>query len=205
MSKIYILNAPPNSGKDTLGDYLVKEHGWHKEQMKTPLFTIAAAMLGLTLEQFVLLYSSREWKESYNPVVKMTIRELMIKISEDFVKPVVGKEAFGILAAKQISCLPLDSTVVFSDGGFVEEIKPLVDMFGKENVVIVRIHRKGCNFENDSRKYITDQEADELGVNIHDFYNDEQPLPDLFVDFEHFIDFLDEKIQIVVDTSFHLS
>ena len=55
--KILLLNAPPNSGKDTLADYLVKEHGWYKEQMKTPLFTIAAAMLGLTLEQFMLLLS----------------------------------------------------------------------------------------------------------------------------------------------------
>ena len=91
--KILLLNAPPNSGKDTLADYLVEEYYWYKEQMKTPLFTIAAAMLGLTLDQFMVLYDNREWKESYSPVVKMTIRELMIKISEDFVKPVVGKEA----------------------------------------------------------------------------------------------------------------
>lgn len=193
MSKIYILNAPPASGKDTLADYFVKEHGWCKEQMKTPLFTIAAAMLGLTFEQFMVLYSNREWKETYHQTIKMTPRQLLILISEDFVKPVCGQTAFGVLAARRLLLQDIDKNTVFSDGGFVEEIKPLVDTFGKDNVVIVRIHRKGCNFENDSRKYITDQEADEVGVRVHDFYNDEQPLPELFVDFEHFIDFLDKK------------
>lgn len=193
MSKIYILNAPPNSGKDTLGDYLVKKHCWHKEQMKTPLFTIAAAILGLTLEQFMLLYSNREWKETYHQTIKRTPRQLLILVSEDFVKPICGQNAFGVLATRRLLLQDIDKNTVFSDGGFVEEIKPLADTFGKENVVIVRIHRKGCNFENDSRKYITDQEADELGVRVHDFFNEEQPLPELFADFACFIDFLDKK------------
>ena len=189
MSKIYILNAPPNSGKDTLGDYLVKEHCWHKEQMKTPLFTIAAAMLGLNLEQFVLLYSSREWKETYHQTIKMTPRQLLILVSEDFVKPICGQNAFGVLATRRLLLQDIDKNTVFSDGGFVDEIKPLVDTFGKENVVVIRIHRKGCTFDGDSRSYITNRQADELGINIHDFYNDEQPLETLYEDFVHFIGF----------------
>ena len=193
MSKIYILNAPPASGKDTLSDYLVKEHGWCKEQMKTPLFTIAAAMLGLTLEQFMLLYSNREWKETYHQTIKMTPRQLLILISEDFVKPVCGQNAFGVLATRRLLLQDIDKNTVFSDGGFVEEIKPLVETFGKETVIVIRIHRKGCTFDGDSRSYITDKQADELGINIHDFYNDEQPLETLYEDFVHFIGFLSDK------------
>lgn len=193
MSKIYILNAPPNSGKDVISDHLVQKRGYYREQFKTPLFVIAAAMLGLTFEQFMVLYQDRDYKEGKHQTTGISIRELMIKISEDFVKPICGQNAFGVLAARRIMQNDTHDDFVFSDGGFVKEIEPLCNTFGKDNVVIMRIHRKGCNFENDSRKYITDQEADELGVRVHDFYNDEQPLPELFADFEHFIDFLDEK------------
>lgn len=188
MGKIYILNAPPNSGKDVIADHLVQKRGYHKEQFKTPLFVIAAAMLGLSLQRFMTLYQDREYKESKHPTIGMSIRELMIKISEDFVKPICGQNAFGVLAARRITQSDTHDDFVFSDGGFVKEIESLCDTFGKDTVVIIRIHRKGCNFENDSRKYITDKDADELGVRVHDFFNDEQPLPELFDDFEHFID-----------------
>ena len=113
----------------------------------------------------------------------MTPRQLLILVSEDFVKPICGQNAFGVLATRRLLLQDIDKNTVFSDGGFVEEIKPLVDTFGKENVVVIRIHRKGCTFDGDSRSYITDWQADELCINIHDFYNDEQPLETLYEDF----------------------
>ena len=49
-----------------------------------------------------------------------------------------------------------DKLFIFSDGGFNNEIKSLMNDFGirRKDVTIVRVDRKGCSFAGDSREYI---------------------------------------------------
>ena len=42
-----------------------------------------------------------------------------------------------------------------TDGGFIEEVCPLVDQLGYENVLILHLYRENTSFEKDSRRYIT--------------------------------------------------
>lgn len=155
MKKLLILNGPPNSGKDTLADLLVKREGFNKLQFKDSLFNILASTLGMTTEEFLANHYSREDKE--NPIFKlvhngdlMSPRQALIHMSENVIKKEFGENIFGINVAKRLK----DGWNVTSDGGFVEELEAIIDEIGHSNVIVVRIHRDDCSFENDSRKYL---------------------------------------------------
>lgn len=44
--------------------------------------------------------------------------------------------------------------MVFSDSGFQSEMEPLIEQFGIDNVVLVRLNRDGYDFSGDSRSYL---------------------------------------------------
>lgn len=174
-NKVIILNAPPNAGKDEIAMGLCINFDATHEEMKAPLFTIGAAMLGITEEVFRVKYSNREWKESVHPLINMTIRQLFINISEVMLKPLLGISVFGKLAANRMDADTLeDYGYVFSDGGFDYELQPLIDKFCADSVYVVRLHRDGCTFDGDSRSYFTDEQLTALGIkNTMDFVNNQ--------------------------------
>lgn len=154
MAKIIILNAPPHAGKDTIGA-LVKDYSpvpLLKMSFKAPMFDIACAMLGKTdYCKFIEIYDDREQKEKPQSFLNgKSPREFMIWISESVIKPQFGNEYFGRRFAETASAS--DIPVICTDGGFPDEIVPLV-MQGNE-VKICRLHRSGFTFEGDSRDYI---------------------------------------------------
>lgn len=100
-----------------------------------------------------------------------TPREVQISLSEDFLKPLHGKEVFGKLLIRRIDFLvdrKITKTVVVSDCGFREEAMQIVEHFGWPNVVLWRIHRDGCTFKKDSRNHI---DLKDLGVACYDVFN----------------------------------
>ena len=74
----------------------------------------------------------------------------MIWISEDVIKPQFGDQYFGVVMAEAVrdSHVP----VVITDGGFPDEVKPLVSAGIQAN--ICRLHRDGYTFAGDSRDYL---------------------------------------------------
>lgn len=154
MAKIIILNAPPGAGKDTIGA-LIKDYSpvpLLKMSFKAPMFDIACAMLGKRgYQKFLEIYDDREQKEKPQPFLNgKSPREFMIWISEAVIKPQFGNEYFGWRFAEYAN--HADIPVICTDGGFPEEIKPLVR--SEHEVVICRLHRSGYTFAGDSRDYI---------------------------------------------------
>lgn len=180
-NKIIILNAPPSAGKDEIATGLCVNFDTVREEMKTPLFTIGAAMIGMTEMEFRVKYQDRWWKEQAASFIGITIRQLFINISEVMLKPMLGKAVFGKLAANRMREDYLkDYGYVFSDGGFDYELQPLIDKFGADNIYICRLHREGCTFEGDSRSYFTDEQLEVLGIkNIMDFVNNQPSIYEL--------------------------
>jgi hypothetical protein len=85
--------------------------------------------------------------------VNLSIREAMIYISEIIMKPRFGANFFGVARAKAI----VDGEIaVDSSTGFIEELPPLIERLGQENILLIRVHREGATFEGDSRNYIPD-------------------------------------------------
>lgn len=167
--KVVLLNAPPNAGKDFAAAHLVSCTFAKHCEFKNTLHNIAMAVTGLSSEEYYLIYNDRELKEKPHPkFFGKSPREMMIWISEEVCKPEFGKYFFGIAAA---NTLDLKKGSVFSDSGFPDEVYPLAEVVGPENVYVVRFTRNGATFEGDSRGYLKEEDCPK-GVNFIDLTND---------------------------------
>ncbi|WP_424679467.1 hypothetical protein [Escherichia coli] len=153
MAKVIILNGPAGCGKDTLAMALV-EMGFAKgiTSFKNPMFSIALAALGHdAYREFLDGYDDRARKEKPEGFLNgLSRRQIMIAISEQFIKPVFGADYFGKYLAENLP--DGDEVFVVSDGGFASEVAPIVA--AGHDVRIVRLHREGYTFEGDSRGYL---------------------------------------------------
>ena len=150
---VILLNAPPNSGKDTIADELVRSLGFIKKEFKTSLYEayfnyhhVPESMVNILMNYF----TSRELKDTPTELFNnKTPRQALIDFSEKVYKPLHGKDVF---AKAAIEGLDANKHYVFSDCGFTEE----VDSLAKSDIplLLIQLDREGCTFDNDSRKYI---------------------------------------------------
>lgn len=150
-----IFNGPPGSGKDYIVKSLIECNSnavsFHRE-FKARLYTLTMGIYGVWYDDFFDIYNNREQKELPQDIFEgLSIRQAMIKVSEEVIKPVFGNDYFGIAAAKSM----LPGINAFSDGGFIEEMQPIYD-YTDGNMIIIRIHADGYNFNSDSRNYMTE-------------------------------------------------
>lgn len=165
---IIILNGPPSSGKDEIAKYLAGRYGAEHMEVKELLTDAAVRAAGVSRKLWDALYE-REYKEIPTPYlhingVRVSPRQWMIHISEKVFKPLFGKGVFGEAAANKLNYsgdLSADRLVVFSDGGFIEELVPLSKVCypARKNFHIARIHRydaslKELGWGEDSRGYL---------------------------------------------------
>jgi len=156
-NKIILLNAPKGSGKNTIAEALHKNYNTVLHSFKSPIFEIAAKMVGMHFDDFLKLYDDRRKKEfPCEECLGYSCRELFIAISEDFCKPKFGLSYFGKIAANNMDSVHLEKYgYVFSDSGFIEEIIPIADKFGKDKCVIVQFTGQDSNnFTGDSRGWV---------------------------------------------------
>lgn len=169
MKVILVLNGPPGAGKDTIGS-LLTHHGYEIASFKDPMWAVAREVLGPTLyEEFFIRYGTRDLKENpWDAINGLSPRQLFIKISEDWVKPLMGDGHFGYLAAdkaserlEELQSFDRNKGLVFTDGGFGPEIHDLGLIPGAV-VLVIRLYRDGYTFEGDSRSYM-----DESFLDVH--------------------------------------
>lgn len=171
----------PRSGKDTAADHMVdminscEETSLpaFKRNFKDSLIKATCCMLGISEKEFLLHYdtstedvllpsnwrllSSKEkkeyaWYKDYPLYVIDTKiyskREALIHCSEKLFKVMLGDRVFGDMLVK---ALPEEGVVFVGDSGFVDELLPVINKVGRENVLVCRIHRDVKNPPNDSR------------------------------------------------------
>lgn len=164
---VIVLNAPMKSGKDYLADLLVgimeqnSIPAAHRE-VKEMLFSVAIKAAGITPQLWTAIYD-RHYKEEPSPYLMIdgkhvSPREWMIHCSEDLIKPMFGKHAFGDAA---VNALRKDypegeGVIIYSDGGFIEEVERLSEYAYSTggDFMLVRVHREGYGWGIDSRSYL---------------------------------------------------
>jgi len=145
---VFILNGPPGIGKDTLAALLVEAKPLTHLEFKTPLYKDTAAHFGVDLAAFTTAATSRLQKG--NVLMQgLTPREMLIHVSEEIKKPLYGSDHYGKMACKP--ALKCGTNIIFSDGGFADEVHVLEAYF---HVVVIRLHRRGFDFTGDSRSYV---------------------------------------------------
>jgi hypothetical protein len=96
---------------------------------------------------------SEDWLDGFSR------REALIYVSEEIIKPTHGSDYFGKKAAEEMQPNVL---YCFSDGGFKEELIPIINKLGAENIILIQLTREGCSFSSDSRRYIN-------GTNLQEY------------------------------------
>lgn len=203
MATIIILNAPPRAGKDTIAQIIDNEYGLPVVSFKTPMFNIARGILGeADFKEFMAVYDTdRKDTQQLSILGGMTCRQFMIWISEDVIKPKFGKKHFGWLMADLLEEMAADvDLTVCSDGGFHDEVEALIDYGHK--VKLVRMHREGFNFDNDSRDYIYLSDAykakpgvEEVDIHLEDGCPNDavESIANMFIH-PHHVDWADAEI-----------
>jgi len=145
------------------------------------LFKETIAHFGVDENWFMEGYEDRDIKEKKEFALgDRSRREAMIHVSEDIIKPKNGKSFFGWKVSKEIE---EGVHYAVADGGFVEELVPLIEKVGAENIVVVQITREGHDFSTDSRRYFNGNLIKEYVINhptkIDKTFVLEQKLPNI--------------------------
>jgi hypothetical protein len=151
---VVIFNGPPGCGKDA-ACLLYKNMGYTHLSFKEELFKETFNFFGVSKEWFMKGYEDRAVKEKAVPELKvndksLSRRDAMIYVSEQYIKVKYGKDYFGKQLSKQITS---EGLFCVSDGGFQEELSPIINKFGAESITIIQLTREGCDFSSDSRRY----------------------------------------------------
>lgn len=151
--KIVFLNGPPGCGKDTAAEHV----GMRVNRLKfaAPIKRMVAGCLNETIE----------WLEANKDIPddrlnNETPRKFLIRLSEELIKPIYGKQFFGrcmVEELRKIETEPgyrgINEYVLITDSGFWDEAVPVVNTFGIDNCLKIEIRRSGKTFEGDSRSY----------------------------------------------------
>ena len=160
---IILFNGPPGSGKDE-GASFFKSYGFKHLSFKYQLFKETIRYFNVDEEWFMLGYNNRKEKEVPSSFLNhMSRREAMIYVSEEIIKPKRGLNYFGKLVANEID---LSKDYCISDGGFVDELVPVINRVGSDNFILVQLTRDGCDYSLDSRRYFDGNLCQEY-VNSH--------------------------------------
>lgn len=155
MPHVVFLNGPPKCGKDMLVSQLVEYIKFNHLKAAAPLKRAAGAVLDMDMkgiEEYKDVTSRLLKRESDGSVD--TVRQFLISMSEDWMKVRYGKAIFGKLLGRDIRNSAASLSIV-SDCGFADELEAcLTFSVGTRNAILVRIHREGCDFTNDSRSYL---------------------------------------------------
>lgn len=167
MTKIVFLNGPPGSGKDEAASYLEQVGPFPTDRFKfaDPLRRMVPEAFGLSPKEWITYIEGSEKDKPQERLLGWTPRKLQIMASQDWLKPAFGKDFLGKVAAKKLqdTSVPLEMAV-FSDCGFIEETEAVVKEFGVGNCTLVRLYRRGCNFDGDSRYYLDDTKLKKAGI-----------------------------------------
>lgn len=145
--KIVLLNGPPHCGKDTIGGLLRAPMSGLTAKFAQPIIDHMQQNFGVSC------IDGADKKAPVEVLGGMSRREYAIAYSEEWVKPRLGISWFGHKAVRDLRGYHKEATILFTDSGFVDEAIPVVQAFGIDNCVQVKVHRPGYDFADDSRSY----------------------------------------------------
>lgn len=158
--RVVFINGPPGCGKDLAGKLI-------EEFNANPIYLtkFAKALKERTHALYCLTNGTRPLPHDHFELLKdqplpefggISPRQAYIEVSEKLMKPLHGQDYWGKILLEDLNGGDgawSDLTVV-TDSGFDYEAAPVIEAFGEANCSLIRLHRKGHNFDNDSRSYI---------------------------------------------------
>lgn len=164
MIRIICINGAPGVGKDTAGKLLKEIYGDVKlMKFALPSDEIAQNLLDISDSVYA------DWRENrkdeiptkHNSACKVTLAELLITISENFIKPCFGETYLAHECAAEIGSAGIgvknEPVYVITDVGFQYEFEYFKECFkDTANVRLINIKRDGYTFDDDPREEVYD-------------------------------------------------
>ncbi len=149
---IIILNGPPNSGKDTAAEFIVKMISQvNHAKLSRPLKAAANNIFDLQPGTLKFFHEDSDLESPF--LLGSTYRQVQIdlfvmlqaKFGDDVLARLFIRYAKKNIAAKHI---------VISDCGRTVEAQALVAHYSKNEVALIKLAREGCDFSKDIREYV---------------------------------------------------
>jgi hypothetical protein len=173
MNKLNIIwfNGPPKSGKDTCANYIRDKLGADyclHIKLADPINNALRGLFSYIDEETWIELRESKKDAKVDILMNKSLRDSFISFSEDWAKKFYSPDIFGLIAAERIRLAIKQNknihTVVFSDSGFVEELLAVKRVISHANHYLIRIHREGYSFVNDSRSYLSNICETELDI-----------------------------------------
>lgn len=162
--KIIIINGPPGVGKDTAAGAIMAFINANEPWKQPRLIKVSEPIKKATH----VLFGVDTWawdhfdKEGLQLQKNVPCGELFGESPRDayiavsnYAKEKFGDEFFGWIARRKMAQMKTAMTYII-DGGCLEEMPPIVEYLGAENVLVLEIHASGKDFVGDSRGYLGD-------------------------------------------------
>lgn len=152
MKKIVFLQGPPRCGKDTIGAML--------EHMLSAYENVSAEQLKFAtpINEWMMSTFGVDCNDGHDKEIGCIElfgrgrRETAIWYSEQVMKPRFGPEVFGEIMVNKLKSMRRDFFII-TDSGFKDEAIPVVEEFGPERCISIKVSREGRDFNSDSRSY----------------------------------------------------
>lgn len=150
MKKIIFLNGPPGCGKDTIANLLVEKYNGVNLKFAQPVRNAVCGLFDISDDELDNIKNNHIDNSYYR------IRDVMIDISENIIKPKISRDWFGIALLNTIKKYHTNvDLIVISDLGFIREFEVIYkDLKDSYNIELWKIYRPNTSFLNDSRNYI---------------------------------------------------
>lgn len=153
LNTLVLLNGPPRCGKDTIAMSVytaLRKHNLtaYKRKISKPLKDATHAAYGCHVRHDHFEHCKEEPNEIF---FGLTPRQAYINMSELLLKPSHGDDIVGKMFIRSTK-VEEDHYMIISDCGFLSELEPIIEHYA--TVFLVRLHREGTNFDNDSRSYV---------------------------------------------------
>lgn len=176
--QLVLLNGPPRSGKDTLAT-LLRDAVADQERMAIipiadHLKTLTHAFYGLPPDTPPKHFEACK-DEPSDLFFGLTPRQAYIFMHDKVIKPLHGPRFLGYIYARKIATIVRDIqtplTVICPDSGCSDENLPALEKLPYGAACLVRIHKKGCDYDGDNRGYFSYKNRPDLGVREFDIEN----------------------------------
>lgn len=175
---LVLLNGPPRAGKDTAARAICEAFpNTATLRFSEPLKRAAHALFGLPADTLVDAFEAVKDVPCAD-FHGFTPRQVYIMLSERGVAPVFGQPHFGRVMATNLRRAERAGVqlAVVPDSGFSREVGPVLAELHPSRVLLIRVHAdaRGCNFDRDSRSFITVPEVVTLDI-ANDLAGDPEP------------------------------
>lgn len=172
--KFILINGPKRSGKSTLANRAqatLRINGNHavtigfSYHLKRFVHGIYLGKKGFHMDPDAFDANKEDSQELLGG---MSWRQAYIHYSEKVIKPLHGDGWFGDQLVRASIETGADIVLV-PDSGFRSEAERVIAAAGAKNVLLIRLHRDGCQYdETDSRGYV---HLDDIGVTERELFN----------------------------------